>query len=51
VLVKNIGIGIPTHIGVCLEMNTHMETLDYFMNDKHIKNRVMNVPKDVYFGV
>jgi hypothetical protein len=25
--------------------------LDYFINDKHIKKRVVNVPKDVYFGV
>jgi hypothetical protein len=45
------GIGIPTHSGVCLEVNTHTGTLDYFMNDKHIKDRVVNVPKDVYFGV
>jgi hypothetical protein len=34
-----------------LEVNTHMGTLDYFINDKHIKDRVVNVPKDVYFGV
>jgi hypothetical protein len=26
-----------------------MGTLDYFINDKHIKDRVVNVPKDVYF--
>jgi hypothetical protein len=45
------GIGIPTHSRVCLEVNTHMGTLDYFINDKHIKDRVVNVPKDVYFGV
>jgi hypothetical protein len=45
------GFGIPTHTHVCLEMNTHMGTLDYFINDKHIKDRVMNVPKGVYFGV
>jgi hypothetical protein len=45
------GIGITTHTRVCLEVNTHTETLDYFMNDKHIKDRVVNVPKDVYFGV
>jgi hypothetical protein len=45
------GIGIPTHTRVCLEVNTHMGTLDYFINDKHIKDRVVNVPKDVYFGV
>jgi hypothetical protein len=45
------GIGIPTHICVCLEVNTHMETLDYFINDKHIKDHVVNVPRDVYFGV
>jgi hypothetical protein len=34
-----------------LEVNTHMGTLDYFMNDKHFKDRVVNIPKDVYFGV
>jgi hypothetical protein len=45
------GIGIGTHTRVCLEVNTHTVTLDYFMNDKHIKVRVVNVPKDVYFGV
>jgi predicted membrane protein len=45
------GIGIPTHSRVSLEVNTHTGTLDYFVNDKHIKNRVVNVPKDVYFGV
>jgi hypothetical protein len=45
------GIGIPTHTRVCLEVNTHTGTLDYFINDKHIKDRVVNVPKDVYFGV
>jgi hypothetical protein len=45
------GIGILTHSCVCLEMNTHTGTLDYFINDRHIKDRVMNVPKDVYFGV
>jgi hypothetical protein len=45
------GVEILTHSHVCLEVNTHMETLDYFMNDKHIKNSVVNVPKDVYFGV
>jgi hypothetical protein len=44
-------IGIPTHTRVCLEVNTHTETLDYFINDKHIKDRVVNVLKDVYFGV
>jgi hypothetical protein len=44
-------IGNPTHIRVCLEVNTHTGTLDYFINDKHIKDRVVNVPKDVYFGV
>jgi hypothetical protein len=44
-------IGIPTHNRVCLEVNTHTETLDYFISDKHIKDRVVNVPKDVYFGV
>jgi hypothetical protein len=41
------GIGIPTHTHVYLEMNTHTQTLDYFINDKHIKDRVV----DVYFGV
>jgi hypothetical protein len=45
------GIGIPTYSRVCLEVNTHMESLDYFINDKHIKDCVVNVPKDVYFGV
>jgi hypothetical protein len=45
------GIGIPTHSRVCLEVNTHTGTLDYFINNKHIKDRVLNVPKDVYFGV
>jgi hypothetical protein len=45
------GIAIPTHTRVCLEVNTHMGILDYFINDKHIKDRVVNVPKDVYFGV
>jgi hypothetical protein len=45
------GIGIGTHTCVCLEVNTHMGTLDYFMSDKHIKDRVVNVPKDLYFGV
>jgi hypothetical protein len=45
------GIGIGTHSGVFLEMNTHMGTLDYFVNNNHIKDRVVNVLKDVYFGV
>jgi hypothetical protein len=45
------GINIPTHTGVCLEVNTHTGTLDYFISDKHIKDRFVNVPKDVYFGV
>jgi hypothetical protein len=45
------GIGIPTYGRVCLEVNTHTATLDYFINDKHIRDRVVNVPKDVYFGV
>jgi hypothetical protein len=45
------GIGIPTRTRACLEVNTYTGTLDYFINDKHIKDRVMNVPKDVYFGV
>jgi hypothetical protein len=44
-------IGIPTDSRVCLEVNTHTRILDYFINDKHIKYRVVNVPKDVYFGV
>jgi hypothetical protein len=44
-------IGIPTHTRVWLEVNTHTGTLDYFINDEHAKGRVMNVPKDVYFGV
>jgi hypothetical protein len=46
-----IGIGIPTHSRVCLEVNTHTRTLDYFINDEHIKDRVVNLPKDVYFGI
>jgi hypothetical protein len=45
------GIGISTYTHICLEVNTHTGTLDYFINDKHIKDRVVNVPKDVYFGV
>jgi hypothetical protein len=45
------GIGISTHSRVCLEVNAHTGTLEYFINDKHIKDRVVNVPKDVYFGV
>jgi hypothetical protein len=44
-------IGISTHTRVCLEVNTHTGILDYFINDKHIKDRVVNVPKDVYSGV
>jgi hypothetical protein len=48
---SNTGIGIPTHTHVYLEVNTHTGTLDYFINDKHIKDRVVSVPKDVYFGV
>jgi hypothetical protein len=39
-------IDIPTHICVCWEMNTHMRTLDYFINDEHIKDHFMNVPED-----
>jgi hypothetical protein len=45
------GIGICTHSGVYLEVNTHTKTLNYFINGKHIKDRVVNVPKDMYFGV
>jgi hypothetical protein len=45
------GIGIGTDSRVCLEVNTHTGTLDFFINGKHIKDRVVNVPKDVYFGV
>jgi hypothetical protein len=45
------GIAIPTHSRVCLEVNTHTGTLDYFINDKYIKDCVVNVSKDVYFGV
>jgi hypothetical protein len=45
------GIIIPTHSRVCLEVNTHMGILDYFITDKHIKHRVVNIPKDVYFAV
>jgi hypothetical protein len=44
-------IGINNHSRVCLEVNTHMGTLDYFIIDKHIKDRVVNVPKDVHFEV
>jgi hypothetical protein len=46
-----VSIGISTHSRVCLEVNTHTGTLDYFINDKHIKGRVVKVTKDVYFGV
>jgi hypothetical protein len=35
-------IGIITHTGVCLEMNTHTKTLDYFINDKHVKDCVVS---------
>jgi hypothetical protein len=45
------GIGIGTNTRVCLEVNTHTGTLDYFIDDKHINYGVVNVPKDVYFGV
>jgi hypothetical protein len=45
------GIGIGINTRVCLEVNTHTGTLDYFISDKHIKDRVVNVPKDVYFRV
>jgi hypothetical protein len=44
-------VGINTHTRVCLEVNTHTGILDYFVNDKHTKDRVVNIPKDVYFGV
>jgi hypothetical protein len=44
-------IPIPTNTRVCLEVNTHKKTLDYFINGKHVKNRTEHVPKDVYFGV
>jgi hypothetical protein len=44
-------IGISTNSRVCLEVITHTGTLDYFINNNHIKGRVVNVPKDVYFGV
>jgi hypothetical protein len=47
----NTGIGTPTHSRAYLEVNTHTGILDYFINDKHIKDRVVNVPKDIYFGV
>jgi hypothetical protein len=47
----SIGIGIFIYICVCLEVNTYTGTLDYFINDRHIKDCVVNVPKDVYFGV
>jgi hypothetical protein len=45
------GIGTPTHTRVCFKVNTHTGTLDYLINGKHIKDRIVNVPKDVYFGV
>jgi hypothetical protein len=45
------GIGIGTHTHVCLEVKIHMGKLDYFINYKHIKNRVVNVPINVYVGV
>jgi hypothetical protein len=45
------GIGISTHTCVCLEVKIHTGTLDYFINDTHFKDRVVNVPKDVYFRV
>jgi hypothetical protein len=48
---NDIFIGIDTYSCVYLEVNTRKRTLDYFINDKHIKDRVVNVPKDVYFGV
>jgi hypothetical protein len=47
----NTDIGIPIYTHVYLEVSTHMGTLDYFINDKYIKDCVVNVPKDVYFGV
>jgi hypothetical protein len=42
---------LNAHTRVCLEVNRHTKTLDYFMNDKRFKNHVENVPKDVYFRV
>jgi pantoate kinase len=48
---SSTGIGISIDSRVCLEVNTHTGTLDYFINDKHIKDRIVNIPKDVYFGV
>jgi hypothetical protein len=45
------GFDTCTDSHVSLEVNTHTKTLDYFISDKHIKSRVVNVPKDVYFGV
>jgi hypothetical protein len=41
-------ITININSSVCLEVNT---TRLYFINDKHIKKRVVNVPKNVDFGV
>jgi hypothetical protein len=38
-------VSIPTHTRVCLEVNTHTGTLDYFINDKHIQDRVVNAPR------
>jgi hypothetical protein len=45
------GIGIPINTHVYLEINTLTGRLDYYVNNKHIKDCVVNVPKDVYFGV
>jgi hypothetical protein len=44
-------IGIPKNARVSLEVNTVDQTLDFFIDDKHFEQRVVNVPKDVYFGV
>jgi hypothetical protein len=44
-------ISILTQTCVYLEVNTHTGTLYYFINDKHYKDRAVNVPKDVYFEV
>jgi hypothetical protein len=45
------GSGISTHNNICLKVNTHTKTPNYFINEKHIKDCVVNVPKDVYFRV
>jgi hypothetical protein len=45
------GFGIGTNTRACLEMNTHMGTLDYFIKDNYIKGRVVNVLKGMEFDI